>query len=137
VVVVFRRAAAHGEQVGRTAVPGGKILGTQPGAVRGAPQEGVPVDQCRDPTPYAAMANTGQRKNLRNLRAVTNMSGRYPTAIGVPIPDAADQPISRLRTMFSPEQRNSSSSTRQGPIASWPLPTSSQIAARCSGLTSR
>ncbi len=66
-----------------------------------------------------------------------NMSGRYPTRMEPPKAAARSSPSCRSRTIVSPETRNSSMRTYQGPIATRPVAASRRSRFSASGRTAR
>ena len=66
-----------------------------------------------------------------------NMSGRYPTSMTPPKAAPRTSPICRLRTMVSPEDRNSSMRMYHGPTLRRPAAASARSRPSASGRTSR
>ena len=122
------------------------------GAAAPGPPMGEPVYGPRDDIDLAKVgrhrpAVLGGRRARRQGcadRGQIGRGGRHPGRHRVrPVPGVGHRPGlrrhrgSRLRTMFSPEQRNSSSRICHGPTASRPARTSATTCSRRSGRTSR
>ena len=66
-----------------------------------------------------------------------NMSGKYPSSMTPPNAAPRSIPIWRLRTMVSPDGRNSSMRMYHGPMLTRPAAANTRSGSSASGRTSR
>ena len=119
------------------AVADGQVLGPDGRAVGGLPDEGVLGHLRGHAPPDHGVVETGQLQDLGHLRNVAEHVGQVAQLHHAPKAAPRPRPICRLRTIVSPEARNSSIRMYQGPTLNRPAAASARSRPSASGRTSR